>query len=247
MASIYDKWKNICNHIVDNKLTDWKRNHDVTTILEHLSFENGQVYLDTLLGDGVNPRVIQKLCSLNDQFGNANVQKFENDILSSPSSIRYVRHALDICNLIKSKNFTKVNIIEIGGGYGGLCLILNQLSAIVGINIDKYFIYDLPETQKLQRYYLSNTNCITNVRWKPASNFGQNFITNDGEINILVSCYCLSEIEDKFKLEYLQHLLSKVSGAYLAWNWGYKTGLPENRIETVEYPDTGNGNTIIKW
>jgi hypothetical protein len=241
---IYDKWKNICNHIVDNKLTDWKRLPDVTTMLEHLSYENGKVYLSNLIEDGVNPQIIQKLCSLNDQHGNANIQEFENNILSSPSSIRYFRHALDICNLIKSKNYTKVNIIEIGGGYGGLCIILNQLSVIMGINIDKYFIYDLPETQKLQRYYLSNAN---NVRWKPANTFGKNFITNDGEINILVSCYCLSEIEDKYKLEYLQNLLHKVHGAYLSWNWGDKTGLPIDRIETPEYPDTGNGNTIIKW
>ena len=123
-------------------------------------------------------------------------------------------------------------------------MILNQLSTIMGINIDKYFIYDLPETQKLQRYYLNSMN---NVRWKPAKSFGRNFITADGEINILVSCYCLSEIDDEFKLEYLQNLLSKVNGAYLSWNWGDKTGLPENRIETPEYPDTGNGNTIIKW
>jgi hypothetical protein len=244
MASLYDKWKNICNHIVDNKLTNWKRHPDVTTILEHLSLENARVYLSSLLEDGINPKVIQKLCSLNDQYGNANIQEFENNILSSPSSIRYVRHAVDICNLIKNKKFTKVNIIEIGGGYGGLCIILNQLSVIMGINIDKYFIYDLPETQKLQRYYLSNAN---NVRWKPASNFGQHFITTDGEINILVSCYCLSEIDDEYKNKYLQNLLHKINGAYLAWNWGNKTGLPENRIETPEYPDTGNGNTIIKW
>jgi len=245
MSSIYDKWKKVCNHIVDNKLTDWKRLPDVTTILEHLSYEHAKVYLSNLVeNDGVNPQVIQKLCSLNDQFGNANVQKFENGILSSPSSIRYVRHAFDICNLIKSKNYTKVNIIEIGGGYGGLCLILNQLSKIMGIDIDKYFIYDLPETQKLQRYYINSSN---NVRWKPANTFGKNFITNDGEINILVSCYCLSEIEDVYKLEYLENLLHKINGAYLAWNWGDKTGLPNDRIEIQEYPDTGNGNTIIKW
>ena len=246
MTSLYDKWKKVCNHIVDNKLTDWKRLPDVTTILEHLSYEHAKVYLSNLIeNDGVNPQVIQKLCSLNDQFGNANVQKFDNDILSSPSSIRYVRHALDICNLIKTKNFKKVNIIEIGGGYGGLCLILNQLSAIMGINIDKYFIYDLPETQKLQRYYLNSSNSF--VRWKPANTFGKNFITNDGEINILVSCYCLSEIEDVYKLEYLRNLLHKISGAYLSWNWGDKTGLPNDRAEIPEYPDTGNGNTIIKW
>lgn len=73
MSSIYDKWKNICNHIVDNKLTDWKRNSVVTNILEHLSFENAQVYLRTLIEDGVDPRVIQDLCSLNDQYGNADI------------------------------------------------------------------------------------------------------------------------------------------------------------------------------
>ena len=90
-------------------------------------------------------------------------------------------------------------------------------------------------------------NSSSNVRWKPANTFGKNFITNDGEINILVSCYCLSEIEDVYKLEYLRNLLHKISGAYLAWNWGDKTGLPNDRIEIPEYPDTGNENTIIKW
>ena len=244
---IYDKWKNICNLIVENKLTDWKRHPDVTTILEHLSVENAQIYLRNLLDDGVNPQIIQDLCFLNDKFGNANAQEFENRIYSSPSSIRYIRHAVDICNLIKNKKFTKVNIIEIGGGYGGLCVILNALSKIVGINIDKYFIYDLPETQKLQRYYLNSINSSSNVRWKLSNTFGSNFITVDGEINILVSCYCLSEIDDNYKKKYLDALLHKVSGAYLAWNWGNKTGLPENRTEVSESPDTGNGNMIITW
>jgi len=244
MTTIYDKWKIICNHIVDNNLTDWKRHPDVTTMLEHLAINYAKIYLQNLLDDGVNPQIIQELCSLNDQFGNANVQEFENNIHSSPSSIRYVRHAIDICNLIKNKNFKKVNIVEIGGGYGGLCLVLNALSKHLGIVIDKYFIYDLPETQKLQRYYL---NSSSNVRWKPANSFASNFITIDGEINILVSCYCLSEIDDNYKLEYLRNLLPKVACGYLAWNWGDKSGLPENKTDVPEYPDTGNGNTIITW
>lgn len=244
---IYHKWKLVSRNIVDKKIKDWKRLPDVVTMLEHVSFEYADIYLQNLLNEGVNPQIIRTICAINDEFGNADIRTFRNDIYVSPSSIRYFRHAYDICNLIKSKNLKEVNIIEIGGGYGGLCVILNNLSSVMGITINKYIIYDLDEAQKLQHYYLSNFINIDNIRWKSCDNFGSTLILNDLERNILVSNYCLSEIPDEYKIKYLNNILPKVHGGYLAWNWGDKTGLPIDIIEVPEVPETGPGNTIIKW
>jgi hypothetical protein len=245
--NVYDDWKNICKYIVSNKIIDWKQDKNVTYMLEHLGIEYAEIYLQDLLNEGVNIYNIQKLCEINDKYGNANIKQFDNGLRSSTSSVRYVRHALDICNLIKSKNYKKVNIVEGGGGYGGLCVILNNLANTMNISISKYFIYDLEEIQRLQHYYLCNFVNIDNVRFKSCNTFGSNFITEDGEVNILVSCYCLSEIKDEYKNEYLKNLLPKVHGGFLAWNFGSKEGLPKDATIVPEIPDTGEGNTIITW
>ena len=136
--NVYDNWKDMCKYIVSNKIIDWKQDKNVTYMLEHLGQEYAEIYLQNLLNEGVNIYNIQKLCEINDKYGNANIKQFNNGLRSSTSSIRYVRHALDICNLIKSKNYKKVNIVEVGGGYGGLCLILNNLANTMNISISKY-------------------------------------------------------------------------------------------------------------
>ena len=51
----------------------------------------------------------------------------------------------------KKKNFK--NIIEFGGGYGCLCNLIKKI-----YNINYYIIYDLPEVNLLQYYYLKKLN-----------------------------------------------------------------------------------------
>ena len=246
---IYTKWKIVCNNIVNNKSKDWKQQPELVEILEHLIYENANIYLENLINDGIEPELIRKMCSINDSVGNPEMKWFPYYVKCSPSSIRYFRQAYDICTLIKDKNIKDVNIIEVGGGYGGLNVILNALSSILKINIKNYFILDLPEAEKLQQYYLSNFDNIKNTKWIPGDTFGSTLSFNEEDKNILVSNYCLSEIADEYKTQYLNNILPKVHGGYLAWNWGIKDGLPAIRKEVPEVPDTsnGSGNTIITW
>jgi len=243
---MYEEWKQICNDIVTNKIENWKTLPKVTTILEHLSFESALIYLKNLLNENdVDADMIERICKENDKFGGTNRSIFLNTLKISTSSIRYFRHAYDICKLIKAKKFDNVTIIEVGGGYGGLCVILNLMAKHYEITISNYHIYDLPEIQSLQQYYLSNFDTVK-VTYNSAFTFGSDF-TSIQSNNILISNYCLSEINDEYKHQYLKNLIPKVKGAYLAWNWGDKKGLPSIRREVPEIPDTGNGNTIITW
>jgi len=47
----------------------------------------------------------------------------------------------------------KLNIVEIGGGYGGLCYWMHRL---LGTRINRYVVVDLPEVNLVQAYFLSS-------------------------------------------------------------------------------------------
>ena len=88
------------------------------------------------------------------------------------------------------------DIIEIGGGYGGQCLVYNQMN----ININ-YTIVDLPEALELSKAYLkaNNVNCdfVSSEDFKPL------------ECDLLISDYCLSELDNKGIDFYLDNIKFK--------------------------------------
>lgn len=60
-----------------------------------------------------------------------------------------IRQVLDT-----AKQSLPLHIVEVGGGYGGLCLWLHRM---LGERIASYTIVDLPITNVVQAYFLSNT------------------------------------------------------------------------------------------
>lgn len=246
MTDIYKQWEDECNQIVLNNIVEWKRLQGVNYMLEHLSYEHARVYLEYLIKDGLTPDLIQNLCELNDKHGGTSIYGFPYDIKASTSSIRYIRHAYDVCNHIKKKNIdSPVRIVEVGGGYGGLCLIMCELAKLLNVSIGEYYIYDISSVQSLQKYYLKNFKEVFDiVKWQDCTTFGETLTTDMS--NILVSNYCMSEIPNEYRKKYLTHLLPKIQGAYFAWNWGSKEDLPIDREEEPEIPETGPRNTIIK-
>ena len=245
MIADYTNWIDACNKIVSEKITNWKTMSGVTYMLEHLSYDHSVIYLDNLLKDNVSVDTIKYLTGLNDKNGGTTLHNYIHDIVSSTSSLRYIRHALDICNHIKNKQITQpIRIIEVGGGYGGLCLILQEFAKLQGINISEYYIYDIPNVQSLQQYYLRNfPDIFDKITWKKCDTFGSDIPTNMS--NFLISNYCLSEISEQYRTNYLQNILPSISGAYLAWNDNSTNCLPSNRLEVDEEPKTGPYNKII--
>lgn len=237
---MYSRWENACNEIVTNKITNWKIQPNIKYMLEHVLPYQAVEYIK-LSKLHLSQEEIQSLASLNDMYGGTQVINIDN-IITSPSSARYISHAVDIINHISAKNLDNITIVEVGGGYGGLALVLLKLAEMKNINIQKYIIYDLPFVKQLQQYYL-NSHDITKVEWKDSSTFGEDL--EDGN-NFLISCYCISEIEKQYRQQYLKKLLPKCKGAFFAWNNTDKDDLPENRDERPEVPQTGTINTIIR-
>lgn len=73
------------------------------------------------------------------------------------------------------------SVYEFGGGYGAMALVCNRL----GFR-GRYYIYDLPEFELLQRWYLEGCG-INNVVWTDKDAFG--------DVDLLIACYSLSETD----------------------------------------------------
>lgn len=240
---MYSTWENFAKKIATEKLESWKSHGDTKYMLEHVNERHARVYLD-LATKFLTRDQIQHICKINDTVGGSNAHEIDG-IFASPSSTRYVSHALDICEQIKRKKLQNVCIVEVGGGYGGLALVLSEVSKIMDVEIDQYVIYDLPGVCELQKFYLDHHNLEYNVVWNDSASFGSDL--NTGNRIFLVSAYCISELDSNLRKKYLENLLSKVSGAYLVWNLESLEDLQPHTFEvTEEVPQTGTVNKIIK-
>ena len=222
--SIYDRFTKYLSLIINQPIEtiNFKSNPSFTYMLEHVSEQLGNEIIKAIRQDVIFKEIIEKhkeyiveLCRLNDSVGNPIKYNFNNFAVCSPSNIRYIFHSFLILRYISENNFNNLNIIEIGGGYGGLCFFIHNLSKLFNIKISSYTIFDLKEPSQLQSKYLNFLN-LGNVRCVTISNYEESKISND---SFLISTYSFSEISLKNQNEYTNKILNNhVSHGFIAWN-----------------------------
>jgi len=235
----YDTYSKYVRSICDaNNLSNFKSNPNYTYMLEHVSHQQGKEYLECILSKtSITTREIEEFCALNDAIGNTNRVKYADlNIPVSPTSLRYIFHTHLILTHMKTLRFLHADVVEVGGGYGGLCLSVFHFAPKYGVHINSYKICDLPDIIRLQKMYLSIVNSLLNVEFADATTFGAN-ITCDNLF--LISNYCFSEISKENQSSYQKVLFPKISHGFMAWN-----GIPvydfgfTMRVEP-EIPKTG--------
>ena len=134
-----------------------------------------------------------------------------------------------------------IDIVEIGGGYGGLCLCLHYFAPSFDINIKSYTIIDLTDVLRLQKMYL-NSNGIQNVNFEDTVTYGKNI---DKKNMFFISNYAFTELHRDKQNQYLQDLFPKVKHGFMCWNmidyydFGFKTYVID------EIPKTGQYNKYV--
>jgi hypothetical protein len=240
---MYNSYISYINYILLNdSISNFKSNPNYTPILEHVSETAGIEYLNYIEQTSIPKDMILKFCELNDKIGNPIKSKIKY-LYTSPTNLRYILHAHLILTHIKSLNLNNLNIVEVGGGYGGLCLAIYYFSKFYNVSIEKYNIIDLNSVIKLQKKYLTTLEFenINNVNFIDSNTFGG---TIDKENLFLISNYCFSELSYALQKKYIEILFPKVSHGFMAWNFIplYNFGFEEIRFQ-IEYPNTsGNEN-----
>jgi putative sugar O-methyltransferase len=201
-------------NIIDS---NFKSHNNYTSILEHVSENLGQEYINYIKKNfqEISNNDIIKFINLNDLYGNPkkyDLKLDETTINCSPTSLRYIYHALLILQYYKDTECD--SIVEVGCGYGGLFLALNFFSNILNIKIFKYYIIDLPESLSLIDNYikLHNTNVTYSIH--NSNNFGSDIIN---ENLFFISNYCFTEIDLNFRNKYMTNVVSKTKNGFITW------------------------------
>jgi hypothetical protein len=136
------------------------------SVLECVSNDEAKMYLELISSEyGLSYIHIVDFARMNDRYGRPKTNTFtyfdKNKgvggswvvISASPTSLRYIYHALVILDHYMGVGGSG-GIIEVGCGYGGLFLAICYFSKILGVRLGEYTMIDLPGVVDLIRKYL---------------------------------------------------------------------------------------------
>jgi hypothetical protein len=223
----------------------FKRAPAYRAVLEHVTCEQGQGYLDWTLMQ--SPELISLFDRFreNDRFGSPVVCDYDGYGLFSPTTLRYVKVYSDLRCFFR--DLDGLRIVEIGGGYGGQCLVIHA-----GARPGSYTLVDLPAPLELQRRYLE-ANGVERVTFSAPDE-----LDPIAEYDLVVSNYAFSECRRQVQDHYLTRVLRRTSRGYATCNWitppefrsygrdELLMAVPGSRFVDEE-PLTGAANAILVW
>ncbi len=237
---MYNNYLNFLNQgVEDITKLNFKSNMNYRGILEHVSKKYGEEYIKLIETEFplIEMENILEFIETNDKYGGTQKEMFmmnEVPIYCSPTSLRYIYHACLVLSYLQ--NTKNKNIVEVGCGYGGLCLAINYFQKFFNLKIENYNIVDFDESCDLIQKYLSlHRNIITtNMKYHSNKSYGAN--VNDEKL-FFISNYCYTEIEKDDNMGYTNFLLPKVENGFLVWQNGGNQGA---------YPVENAGEKLVK-
>tara|TARA_Y100000741_G_scaffold347384_1_gene314612 strand:+ start:241 stop:1008 length:768 start_codon:yes stop_codon:yes gene_type:complete len=227
---------------------NFKNNKEFGYVLEHCQGFHAVQYFNAIKRKfktfyESNVHTLKNICTLNDTYGKTKKYQLKNFMTCSPSNLRYILHSLLILEDMKKYKLNNIDIIEIGGGYGGLCFFIHNIAPLYEININSYTIFDLLEPSLLQKKYLNALN-IEKVNCFTIDNF--NNLKNN---SFLISNYAFSEIGGKKQSEYIEKIINPYTTfGFLTWNRQCYDFVKNSIIEKEEEdPQTGSRNLYVRF
>lgn len=243
MADLYTIFVNYVEKIVETEnLVFFKGVPDFQYMLEHVSARHGADYLELLGSTPITTEQIKTYCCINDRIGAPMKASYSVGSVS-PTSLRYLYHAhLALTHFKESVGAKPFHIVEVGGGYGGLCLAISFLASSYGVQIASYTIVDLDPIGALQKLYLAEHSLEFPVEFVSASTYGRDI---QAQPLALISNYCFSEIQEEHRQRYIEELLPKTSAGFLAWNNIDVYPIGKTLRVEMERPMTGGKNRFV--
>ncbi len=249
--SIYSEYTQYIKEFIDTDSLQWtfKSHPTYTYVLEHVNYYQGCEYIYEIKKRfssffEEHKEFLIDLSKRNDRIGSPNKFYFEDFTDCSPTNLRYIFHSLLILSYMKELYIIESDIVEIGGGYGGLCFFMKNLCKFFDVKLISYTIFDLPEPLRLQQKFLSTQN-IYDIQYNDLYNF-----SNLRPNSFLISCYAFSEIDMEIQKDYTERVLNPfISHGFLTWNHIPLYKFIENKsiLSEREYPSTAEYNYYVRF
>ena len=170
-------------------------------VLEHVSYEEGQLYLDEI---DIDYKDVLDEVKENDKLGTPIQCSYDGVGMISPTTVRYLKNTSDIVNKFGT-SFD--SIVEIGGGYGGLCKVMSSF-----VKFEQYLLLDLEECNMLSKKYLSHFDLPT-MSYQP-----EEIVDVEENFDLLISNYALSECDRETQMMYIERFVKKSDKFYIMHN-----------------------------
>lgn len=189
----------------NKKFMSWRRSPACIKILENVSYEQG-LALEKIIKSNYSNflPLCEKIC-LEDKVGSPTSCKYSIGTCS-PTILRYLKIAGDLQK--EFGDLTKLNIVEIGGGFGGQCKILNDV-----VGFANYTIIDLPECTPYIERYLKHF-AVKNFKVVDCTK-----INKPMQFDLIISNYAISEIDKHGQLNYIKNIVDLAPMGYIIYNY----------------------------
>ncbi len=190
----------------DETFKKFRREAGVREIVEGVPDVVGRGYHDKitkLVGVDELNRMWERVTK-NDKVGDPALVELTPHGRAASTTMRYLWNVLDM-----QQHGVKLDdacVVEIGGGYGGLCRMIHEFHKPIS-----YTIIDLPEATALAKRYLAMydieptfVSCHDYKQRRPIDTF--------------ISNYALTELSKDTQHEYVNHLMKYASYGYVTFN-----------------------------
>lgn len=199
----YSPYINVCLKAIEDEsvFNNFRRINDYRTVLEHVSYQLGYEYftfIQSKFPHLLEEKNIIKFFSQDlDKIGNPETFLYSinnKEYYISPTTLRYLKVLGDLEKCFG--DLSGLNIVEIGGGYGGQCKLILDYFKIKSYNIQ------------------DDVNVIPLIK-KYLKLFNYSITDNKNKVDLVISNYAYSELNCELQQEYFDKFLSKTKFLYL--------------------------------
>jgi putative sugar O-methyltransferase len=192
----------------DEVFDTFRQNSVYHEILEHFEYEDGLKYITEIANE--NPSLLTQIeqFKTNDLYGGPLICDYANIGSISPSTLHYLRQLSYLETYFG--DLTGKHIVEIGGGYGGLCKLV-----IDKYNIASYTIFDLDPVNELVKKYLGKftTNYLEKVNVKTLENYNETM-----QFDICISNCAFTECVPSIQEAYINKVIKYCKAGFILYN-----------------------------
>lgn len=231
----------------DTVFKTFRINPKYTAILEHVTENEGNVYLNII--KRIKPSLLDNIekYKTNDSAGSP--VRYNTDFgFISPTTIRYIKVLGDLISQFGSLD--GLDIVEIGCGYGGQAKIIMDT-----FNVKSYTLIDLKPVLDLTKKYMESVGVDTNkITFATIDT-----LPTDKQYDLFISNYAFTECNKTIQLEYFDKVITHSKMGYITanfinnfFNLDYLTlsdlqSMIYNTTLVEEEPKTHVNNIIIVW
>lgn len=223
-------------------------NKEYGKVLEHFPQEEGARHLAVFLDRNAELAHLLPRFASSNAIGSPELFDYGPHGRHSAATLRYARHAGDMHE--KFGSLDGLHIVEIGGGYGGLCKVVFDAFAPAS-----YTLVDLPEALALARRFLSEAmpDNIDRVRFVDGTTLQQRVVGD-----LAISNCAFSECIPVVQRSYLENILAHAARGSLLINvrreslppaqvWHELSRFHHDLVSAPERPQTHPYNFVIAW